>query len=188
MAKILQLKISLLDTQPQIWRRVLVKGGYTFYDLHYIIQLTMGWEDYHLYEFHCSGLIIGNPEADDAFVYEADEAVTDARNIKIDEVLSKEGETLIYKYDFGDGWKHLVKVEKVLDEDTAFEYPVLLEGALSAPPEDCGGISGFYNLLKILKSTAHPQHKEMADWAGKEYDPKKLDIAEINSQLQKLME
>jgi hypothetical protein len=187
MAKVLQLKISLLDTKPVIWRQVLVEGDYTFLDLHNIVQTAMGWDNYHLYEFTSGGLKIGSHDDDDAFGFEEGEGVTDAETIMIDEVLVQQGDTVKYLYDFGDGWKHLIKVEKVLDEDEAFKFPVLIKGEWNCPPEDCGGIGGYYDLLKVLKDKNHPGYKEMTEWLGREYDPKMVDVDRINEELKEML-
>lgn len=93
--------------------------------------------------------------------------------IKIDEFLEKHGE-LIYNYDFGDGWQFRIKLETIVD-DYYFGFPTLLDGAETAPPEDVGGISGFYEFLHIYQDEKHPEHKETKEWAHslyfREYDP-----------------
>ncbi|HSP23416.1 MAG TPA: plasmid pRiA4b ORF-3 family protein [Planococcus sp. (in: firmicutes)] len=97
--------------------------------------------------------------------------------IKIDEFLEKHGE-LLYNYDFGDGWQFRIKLESIV-EDYYFGFPTLLDGAETAPPEDVGGIPGFYEFLKIYRDPKHPEHKEMKAWADsqsfKEYDPKRIN-------------
>lgn len=104
--------------------------------------------------------------------------------IKIDDYLEKHGE-LHYNYDFGDGWQFRIKLEAIVD-DYYFGYPTLLDGAETAPPEDVGGIPGFYEFLRVYRDENDPDHKETKAWADslyfREYDP-----AFINSMLKSRM-
>lgn len=107
--------------------------------------------------------------------------------IKIDTYLEKYGE-LDYLYDFGDGWRFLIRLEDIV-EDYHFGFPTLLGGAETAPPEDVGGIPGFYEFLKAYRNTKHPEHKEMKQWAEsqgfKEYDPERINGRLKNRQYKK---
>jgi Plasmid pRiA4b ORF-3-like protein len=88
-----------------------------------------------------------------------------------------------YTYDFGDGWEHTISVEKVLAPDPGVAYPVCTAGKLSGPPEDCGGLYGYYNLLEAIRDPDHEEHEEMLEWIGGEIDPDAFSIDEVNERL-----
>ena len=140
---IYQFKITLLYTDPTVWRRVQVPESYTFYDLHVAIQDAMGWQDCHLHNFELSTsdgkpLLIEScfmePEFGEEFIVDTE--------VPINKYLSLENNTAIYTYDFGDGWRHKIVLEKIQPKETGQKYPVCLDGKLSCPPEDCGSIPG----------------------------------------------
>ncbi|MGZ8940980.1 MAG: plasmid pRiA4b ORF-3 family protein, partial [Limisphaerales bacterium] len=89
----------------------------------------------------------------------------------------------LYEYDFGDSWTHEVKVEKVLPPDTGFEHPVCLAGENACPPEDCGGIPGYYRFVEIIGNPKHPEHEEMKEWHGGEWDAAEFDVNSANREL-----
>ena len=159
--QIYQIKISLLDTKPPIWRRIQVPDHYNLSDLHYAIQNAMGWENSHLYEF------IGNTR----------EPIPEKH--KIEKILSLKNNKIYYEYDFGDGWMHEILLEKILSPLVGAEYPVCIAGKMACPPEDCGGIPGYYNLLEIIKNSKHPEYKFMKEWVGHEFNPKEFDPKKV---------
>lgn len=182
MGDIIQLKITLKDTEPAIWREILVDKSTTFFKLHAIIQIVMGWDSSHLYEFNIKGCRIGEPHPDDQMW-----------GLKIDDASMKSLGSLIsgklkfsYLYDFGDNWEHVIQVEKLLPKEENVKYPVCIDGALNCPPDDCGGVWGFYDLLKILKNKKHPEHKEMLEWMGGKYDPESFDKELVNKLLRRI--
>lgn len=183
MEEIIQLKITLQDTNPSIWRRVLVNKATTFFELHHIIQIAMGWKNCHLFEFKTSNNRIGVPDKESGS-FDNDEIV-DASAVLIDDVISSPKEKFKYEYDFGDGWEHQVVVEKFLPLDSNENYPACIDGELNCPPEDCGGIPGFYDLLEIIGNKKHPEHKGMLKWIGGKYDPNNFDKEAVNEKLRK---
>ena len=92
----------------------------------------------------------------------------------------------IYEYDFGDSWEHEVTVEKVLPPDAGFKHPVCLGGANACPPDDCGGMGGYYNLLEALADSKHPEHADLKEWIGGEWHPARFDRDEANNGLKRL--
>lgn len=178
---IFQIKISLDKTQPVIWRRVLVPASVTFFDLHHIIQISMGWTNSHLFEFKVGDYTIGYEDQR----LEGFEDVANANDVRLDLLLMEEGKVFSYLYDFGDYWKHTITVERILQEEPGKLYPVCIEGELRCPPEDCGSIDGFYSMLGILKDKKHPDYRETKRWVGRGYDPENFDIAKINNELPK---
>lgn len=181
MDQILCIKITLNKTSPAIWRKVLVPMSVTFFDLHHIIQISMGWKNSHLFEFRLGDYKIGYTDVhDEAF---ADTA--HAGEITLDLLLLKEGLTFTYLYDFGDYWEHTVEVQRILPKDDGKIYPVCIDGELACPTEDSGGVHGFYQNLEILKNPKHPEYKEVKRWLGRGYDPGKFSIEKVNKELPK---
>jgi hypothetical protein len=142
MNDIIQLKITLGWTKPPIWRRVLVEKTTTFEQLHYIIQIAMGWSNSHLHEFNLNGSRIAEPSEFEMDGWE--EEVIDSSTVTPDSMLRQDTPgKFSYTYDFGDNWEHKIVVEKWLPRDAQTRYPVCVGGKLNNPPEDCGGIPGF---------------------------------------------
>lgn len=181
MSDILQLKITLKGSKPPIWRRVLVDKDATLEDLHYIIQHAMGWYSSHLWTFELGNESFG-PVDKGGMGFEPGD-VDDAAEQKIGALASHEKAKFTYTYDMGDSWEHQILVEKVLSRVPGQQYPFCTDGKLNCPPEDCGGIWGFYNLVAVLQDPKHPEHKEMKKWIGGKYDPQKFDLATVNRRL-----
>ena len=176
MSKILELDIILRDSKPNIWRRVLVPDNMTFLELHYIIQFAMGWTNSHLHHF-----VVGNYDRRIGIPFEDDfEEVEDGRKVKINALLNAPKDKIKYEYDFGDSWVHLLEVKKVHDPEEGKKYPVLIGGAMACPPEDCGGIWGYQDLVEKLKRKNSQEYKELVEWLGGEFDPEAFDMDEIN--------
>lgn len=176
----LQLKIQLLGLKQAVWRRVLVDEGITFHQLHKVIQEAMGWDDYHLYRFNLNeDEDIGIPDPDDEVI------VKDSRKLKVKSVLNEPKQRIVYTYDFGDNWEHLITVEKILDK--AEKVPVCIAGERACPPEDSGGVCGYEELLKIRKNKNHPDYKEYIEgWLGEDFDTEKFDLEAVNRGLKML--
>ena len=106
--------------------------------------------------------------------------------MSLQQVVSRVKDKLIYEYDFGDSWEHELLVEKILPLEEGKRYPVCLTGKRACPPEDCGGIWGYASLLEAIRDPEHPEHEEMVDWVGGEFDPEAFDLDEVNRELQNL--
>jgi hypothetical protein len=174
---IYQIKISLIGAKPPIWRTVLVPGDLRLAAFHDVIQVAMGWTDSHLHQFIANNVFYGIP--DDEYGME----IEDESKYKLTQLLSKEKDTLIYEYDFGDSWEHKILLEKVLPFDTKTALPVCIKGKRACPPEDCGGIWGYEELLQTISDPKHPDHDDMLQWLGGEFDPEEFDLEEINEEL-----
>ena len=184
MKKTFKFRITLERTSPTIWREFLVPSDTTFYRLHHIVQIVMGWENYHLYEFTMDSYRIGQQFEDDGF--NGPNEIIDSKTIKIGDVLQAKGQKLEYLYDFGDYWQHSLTLELIVD-DLAIPFPVCCAGALNCPPEDVGSIPGYYEFLKIMENPRHPEHKETKTWVNSKlvaidgrYDPNKFPLERIN--------
>ncbi|CAN5711098.1 plasmid pRiA4b ORF-3 family protein [soil metagenome] len=171
-----QLKVTLRGTRPPIWRRVEVPGRTTLSRLHDVIQIAMGWTDSHLHQFVAAGVMFGVPDP------EWDMPVKRSARVRLDQVLRVPKDDLIYEYDFGDGWEHRVVLEKVLPLDAArHRQPLVTGGRRACPPEDCGGVGGYYAMLAILDDPANPEHDEMLAWVGGGFDAEHFDPEAANA-------
>jgi hypothetical protein len=174
------IKVTLLGTKPPIWRRLLVPASMTLAKLHDILQTAMGWHDCHMHEFRAGERHFGRPDPEDISM---GTQVENERNIRLSSVLRRPGAKLIYTYDFGDNWEHAIVLEKLLPLLPDMNSPICIDGSLACPPDDCGGIPGFYELLDALADPNHEQHQEMSDWIGGDYDPQAFSVEEVNRKL-----
>jgi hypothetical protein len=172
-----QLKITLRDVRPPIWRRVLVKDC-SLSRLHEVIQIAMGWDSYHLYSFEVDGIDYGDPDMT------GDELdMKDDRRAKLSRLVPGEKFKFRYIYDFGDNWEHEITVEKLLPAEAGTSYPVCVAGKRAGPPEDVGGVWGYMEFVQAMRDPKHPQHRELAEWYGDPFDPEVFDIDEVNRRL-----
>jgi hypothetical protein len=176
---IYQLKVTLADIRPPIWRRVLVPAGFTLADLHETIQAVMGWQDYHLHQFIVEDEYYGVPDPE----FEGTVDMQDERLVYLGEIIPAKGFQFHYEYDFGDSWLHEVLVEEVRAPDLAGHYPVCTGGRRACPPEDVGGVPGYELFLEAIRNRRHPEHAEMLEWAGGSFDPEAFDLEAANEAL-----
>ncbi|MFZ6026847.1 MAG: plasmid pRiA4b ORF-3 family protein [Chloroflexota bacterium] len=182
--KIYQIKVTLRDSKPPIWRRLLLSEETSLATLHKVIQIAMGWEDYHLHMFEIAGQSYGVPE-DDEF---GDFDVKDETRHRLGQMNLPEKAKFSYEYDFGDSWAHTILVEKILPADSpagsaGFHYPTCTAGKRACPPEDVGGIWGYEEFLQAIADPGHEEHEDMLAWIGGEFDPEAFDIEQVNASL-----
>jgi hypothetical protein len=173
--QILQLKVMLAEVEPQVWRRVLVPTDATLAKLHDALQGAMGWTNSHLHCFEVAGRRIGM-----VGVEEDSPELEDERRVRVASVLPKKGAKLLYRYDYGDDWEHMVEVEEVTAPDRRLAYPLCIAGARACPPEDCGGAGGYEDLLKSLATPEDDRHDELLTWVGGHFDPEAFDTNSVN--------
>ena len=174
-----QIKVTLIDSRPPIWRRILVANTTTLSQLHDILQTVMGWTDSHLHMFTIDEQIYGDPEGDvDGELKTKNEA-----RFKLNQLVPDIGFRFRYEYDFGDGWLHDLIVEKILPAEKGVRYPVCIDGANACPPDDVGGIGGYGNFLEAMANPRHPEHVQYMDWIGETFDPQHFDVEAVNSDL-----
>ncbi len=149
----------------------------TFDQLHKTIQIVMGWEDYHLYEFDFGKYAITLPDVE--FPSERRKEFH-AKKEQLVRHFPKEGQAIDYIYDYGDFWVHQLLLEKIIPMDESKVYPICLDGKRSAPQEDCGGVSGHQRMVEILSLPDHPEYEETVGWLREGYDPEHFDQAEVN--------
>ena len=168
---IARLKVTLDDVKPPVRRRVEVPLAIRLDRLHLVLQAAMGWTNSHLYEIRARDVGWGLPDPDFG------EGPLDAKKARLMDVLEDVGtQTLKYLYDFGDGWEHTVKVERIADAVPGMAYPVLIDATGRCPPEDVGGSWGYAEFLDAIADPAHENHAEMEEWVGEPFDPKAVDV------------
>ncbi len=172
-AGIYELKVTLRDTRPPIWRRVRVRSDVTLAKLHTILQYVMGWTDSHMHQFVAADRVYGriDPEFPEC---------ENEKKALLNQVLRRPKDSLHYEYDFGDGWEHTVLLEHVLDAEPGGKYTYVVDGKRACPPEDCGGTPGYEHLLEVLADPRHAEHADMTEWVGAAFDPEAFDPDEIN--------
>ena len=182
-AQICQLKITLKHLKPSIWRQVQVLSTMTLENLHWVIQYAMGWENSHMHHFKIGKLYYGASYPDD---FDGTTETKDEKKVTVGEVLAKPKAKIEYEYDFGDSWEHEIVLEKVLPIEQGVKYPLCLDGKRACPPEDCGGVWGYANMLEVLDDSEHPEHEETLEWLGEEFDPEAFSVEAVNKVLRKI--
>lgn len=179
-----QLKVTLMGTDPAIWRRVVVPGDTTLGWLDRIIQAAMGWTNSHLHLFTVGGVVYGEPSPE----WETD--VRDEGRVRLSDVAREEGEALVYEYDLGDSWRHQVVVEEIVVEADEARGPRCLEGENACPPEDAGGVDGYYEKLITLADPDKHEYESTRRWiesmTGGPFDPDFFDLEAANKAIEAL--
>jgi hypothetical protein len=171
----IELTITLADVHPPVWRRIAVPGSLTLRELHAVLQTAMGWEDAHLHLFRVGDVLYGDVE--DFPGDPGDEETTTVADVACT------ANEFSYEYDFGDGWEHTIQVGQRLPA-VGLGTPHCLDGARACPPEDCGGAPGYERLLEVLADPDQPEHGELTEWVGGEFDPEAFDRAATNELLE----
>lgn len=179
--EICTMRIELSGSDPLIWRQVDVPTSMTLKAVHEAIQAAMGWFDYHLWEFTIGERRYGLPMDEDW----GTEPRVEAGKVRLRDVLAPGKTVMTYVYDFGDDWQHRLVLTSIRQGDPDTEYPHFVAGEGSAPPEDCGGLSGFYEKLEILGDPLHPDHAELKEWL-EDYDPNSIDELVIKISLSRI--
>lgn len=174
------LRVELRDLKPAIWRDVWVAPSATLRQLHSIIQAAMGWRNGHLHGFAIpgtgrAGRYWGVPphqrfeprQAQDGMGF-GDPANDDTRT-RLEQVLQTPKDKLLYLYDYGDDWEHVITLKKVVT--TPEPLPLLASAAYTCPPEDCGGPPGFMQLAQTLNDPHDPEHADMRAWVDEMQGP-----------------
>lgn len=185
-SSVLQFRIELLGIEPLIWRRIQIPSDYTFWDLHVAIQSAFGWNDSHLHEFSVpqesgrSNKCFGLPTDEDDFRAPDDRPLPGWKH-RVADYFQTPGKKAAYCYDFGDDWQHVMILEDILPSAPGKKYPRCIGGERAGPPDDCGGVSGYENLLEILTDRDHEEHDSSHTWAASikglrgKFDPEAFD-------------
>ena len=177
---ILQVKIKLLGvSKPPVWRRLLVPGEIRLDQLHGVIQVAMGWSDYHMHVFSC--------DAGEYGVLDPELGFLDERRTTLSRLVPAPGDRIRYTYDFGDAWEHEIMLEQQLDADPGQLYPICVTGKGACPPEDCGSVWGYARLREVLADPSDEEHAGMLEWleleSGSDFDAATFEIDAVNDLL-----
>ena len=178
---IFQVHVPLREIEPPIWRLIELSSQTTLKQFHRILQIAMGWENCHLHEFIVGDLRYGTP---DPTYGEPGEVIAEGR-VCLSDVLPVAEAQIVYIYDFGDYWQHLIRLEAILSEEPGFEYPRVLNGARSCPPEDCGGTGGYSDLLEVLTDPTREEFEHVRQWAGLRFNAEVFSSQEANARLRR---
>ncbi|MFA5264968.1 MAG: plasmid pRiA4b ORF-3 family protein [Opitutaceae bacterium] len=176
----LQLRLQVVGCQPPVWRRLRIKESMWLSRLHDSIQLLFDWYDYQTHAFTFGDLRYGNPLKRDHFI------INDDRDMKVSDLNLESQARFTYGYHFGEGWQVEVMVEMVLPVEKRQPYPFCMAGERAGPPEDCGGLDAFHDMLACIQEPETELGREWLDWLGPDYDPKRCDLDVINKALKKL--
>lgn len=178
--RVFTLVLSVASCQPRIWRRFLVRESMWLSRLHDTIQIAFDWFDYQTHAFNLDDLRFGNP------LKREDITIEDDRDVTLADLDLEHRERFSYGYHFGEGWQIDIKVEKIGEFEKGVHYPVCIGGERAGPPEDCGGIEAFHDMLACIKEPHTELGREWLEWLGPEYDAQRCDIEKINKSLRKL--
>jgi hypothetical protein len=182
-----QLKVSLCDSEPEIWRRIIIAADANLGFLHAVLQIAMGWSNSHLHQFDDGENRYADPQNGEDDFFEDDEKSIDEFSVPLSDVLCTECDELGYLYDFGDSWEHVIVLEKIMKEHPKYSgLPVCIDGARACPPDDCGGMGGYQDLCEIMQSPENDGYDEMMDWLGGKFDPRRFDLKKTNTFLNML--
>lgn len=173
-----QLKVTLDNVRPPVWRRLLVPDM-SLADLHWVLQDAMGWEDEHLHEFSAGKARFPMDDGEDYGPLFGEPSRPESQ-VTIGQLVAEGHKKLNYWYDFGDDWKHTIQIEKKLAPKPGEQPIQCVAGARACPPEDIGGPWGY---AEFLEGLADPDDEERSDWLGGDFDPEEFDLEATNARL-----
>lgn len=176
----LQIRITLADIEPAIWRRLVVPWTWHLGQLHLAIQAAFNWWNYHLHEFNIGGLRYGDLEIEEDGGSEDDPRIFDERQVRLLDFARGSVVSFGYLYDFGDSWRHEVEFEQLLALDAVPKGGTCIAGARARPPEDVGGVDAYRRFLEIMADPDDPDHADMKRWCGGHHDPDWFDLALVD--------
>lgn len=174
----LQLRVTLQEIEPLVWRRLVVPASWHLGQLHLVIQAAFNWWNYHLHEFRIGGLRYGEPDLADGF--EGSPKLFDEADVRLCDFGREPGTTFTYLYDFGDDWHHTVEIEQHLALDPVPKVATCVDGARARPPEDVGGVPGYENFLAVMADLSDLEHASTKRWCGGQFDPGWFELATVN--------
>ncbi len=191
-----RVRVDLIGTEPPLWRRLELASDMLLDELHDVLQVAFGWTDSHLHRFSAGTSVYDRDTEQYLSPFEVEEGEDGVpeHEVRLDELLVEVGDTLLYAYDFGDGWEHGVRLEAVLPRDDAASRAICTTGRRPGPPEDCGGVSG-YELFSAATDPTHADHAEARaeiarmyglDVVPEGFAPTPFVIDEINTALARL--
>ncbi|MFP4467041.1 MAG: plasmid pRiA4b ORF-3 family protein [Candidatus Goldiibacteriota bacterium] len=180
-SKLMRFRINLMGVKPEIWRRVYVPEHINMQKFAVVLLLAMGWHNSHLHEFEIRGRRFGL--IGEAYDIGAGDMPEDEALYRIVDMEFKEGDEFLFEYDFGDGWKHLLVFEGYAENTGSTGF--CTEGARNCPPEDCGGVGGYLDMIESFEKPGTPEYMHMFKWLGGKYDPEFFSVDIANRRLKK---
>ncbi|MBS3821651.1 MAG: plasmid pRiA4b ORF-3 family protein [Planctomycetes bacterium] len=177
--RIYQIRVTLNGSKPPIWRELAVPFHIVLGELHEVIQVAMGWEDCHMHQFRKGKEYYVTKVTPWGMPVEIEGE--DEEDFTLGEVCPKARSKLLYEYDFGDGWAHTIEAQKRIEPEPGVKYPVCLGGEKACPPEDCGGMWGYSEMLDVLADPDADDPNDMREWIGDEFDPDAFDLDAVNA-------
>jgi hypothetical protein len=174
-----EIRVQLRDIEPLIWRILRVRPQTRLARLHKILQKAMGWTNSHLHLFE----IDGKPYGEGDFEWDFD--VQDYRGMRLEKIFVEGRTSILYEYDLGDDWRHDVTLLGTVEGEPG-EKIACVAGARACPPEDCGGVTGYYHLLEALADPEHEDHDMLLEWVGGRFDPEAFDQERVDRALKRL--
>ena len=181
------LRVNLQDAKPPIWRDFLVPSNLTLEDLHYVIQTVMGWENCHLHQFIAEKMLYTEDLNTSTDISEFDTVDRSEKAYTVSQLLPKEKSIMLYEYDLGDSWTHKIELKKILSADTDAHKPRCIKGKRACPPEGCGGIWGYTDMLETLKQEGSCEKDEILISFGEHFNPDYFNIESVNRRLKRLV-
>ena len=176
-----EIRVTLLNIEPEISRVLLVPDTLRLDRLHATLQAAMGWENSHLYMFLAGDSTWGMP----GMGFDDDDLPADKSTLA-KAAKAAGAAPLIYVYDMGDSWEHLIELGETREPEAGEVYPKLTQVTGNCPPEDVGGFPGYYEFLNAMSDPKHPEHQDLMDWHGGPYDPAAPDTEALTSMVKRL--
>lgn len=178
--KVLVLRLEVVGTRPCVWRRLVVRETMWLSRLHDTIQIAFDWFDYQTHAFAFDDLRFGNP------LKRQEMTIEDDRDVTLADLDIERRERFTYGYHFAEGWQVEIRIEQVGVVQKGTVYPQCVAGERAGPPEDCGGLDAFHDMLACLKEPETDLGREWREWLGSDYDPDVCDLNKIQKALRKL--
>ena len=181
LSQFLQLRLSVKDVKPEIWRKLMVSSDITLARLHTILQVLMGWTDNHLYAF-----VIDKRRYSPPSEYDDDSGKKNSMRTKLSSIFAKDAMLITYEYDFGDGWEIELCSEPRYDGFKQNQLTECIEGSRHGPAEDSGGSRGYMEKAKIYGNPQHKRYLEVREMIGPNFDPEAFDLVQTNEMLKEI--
>ena len=191
MSNLLTLKVKLQSAHLPIWRTVKIDSSLSFLDFHHVLQAAIGWQNEHLFQFE---IMQGTKETQETIrisdpEFLEDDSILDAKTVKLSSFLTAKGKVLEYIYDFGDYWQHRIELTDIEPQAEEKVMAQCVAGKSACPPEDCGGVYGYQDLVEAIADPKNKEHADLLDWLGLEkasdFDAKAFNVADANKAVQK---
>ena len=174
-----EIRVQLRDIEPPIWRILRIRPQTSLARFHKILQKAMGWTNSHLHLFEIDGKAYGEGD------FDCDFDVRDYTGVTLEDVFVDGRTSFLYEYDLGDSWRHDITLLDTI-EGSLGEKVACVAGARACPPEDCGGVGGYYHLMEALANPENEDHEMLLEWVGNRYDPEAFDLERVNRALKRL--